>query len=97
MARLLLIAVVARLIWGVAGAMSFLNPPSYSNLKGNFSKAITYKLGQVVNVIWTPADPGKAASLVLWQLDNRTGVFFGDMEYLTRMFKLPITHMLFDD
>lgn len=84
MLRVFMIALVARMMVGVSGLMSFLNPPSHSNLEGDLSKAVSYKAGQVINVVWTPADQGQAASVVLWQLDNETGVYFGDLEYLTR-------------
>jgi hypothetical protein len=84
MVRFAMLALVATITSSVTNAMKFLNPPTYSNLKGDFSKAVTLKQGSVINVMWSPAEPGQGISLVLWQLDNKTGVYFGDLEYLTR-------------
>ncbi len=93
MARLLLIALVARLIVCATATMSFINPPSHSNTNGDFSNAITYKQGQVVNVVSTPADPGHDSSVVLYQLNNKTGQYFGAWEYVTRMFTVQTFHL----
>jgi hypothetical protein len=66
----------------VSGLMQFINPPP-SGATQDFSNSETYKVGNTVNVAWTPAESGNAASLVLYQLDSN-GLWFGDMEYLTR-------------
>jgi hypothetical protein len=81
MPRLVLALVIG---WAtiVSGLMQFINPPPFGTT-GDFSSSETYNIGSTVNVAWTPADSGKAASLVLYQLDS-DGVWFGDMEYLTR-------------
>jgi hypothetical protein len=85
MVHFVVLALVVTLTSSLANAMKFLNPPTYSNLRGDFSKAVTLKQGSIINVMWSPAEQGQGISLVLWQLDNKTGVYFGDMEYLTRM------------
>jgi hypothetical protein len=76
------LALVVGWITIVSGLMQFINPPPFGST-GDFSNSETYTIGSTVNIAWTPAESGKAASLVLYQLDSE-GVWFGDMEYLTR-------------
>jgi hypothetical protein len=76
------LALVVAWVTTVSGLMQFINPPPFGT-KGDFSNTETYNVGSTVNVAWTPAESGKAASLVLYQLDSN-GLWFGDMEYLTR-------------
>lgn len=68
-----------------AQSMKFVNPPperSETNV-ANFPK---FQQGSTVTVRWTKGPADKAMSLTLWQLDQQTMKFFGDMEYLSQNF-----------
>ena len=84
MARLIALALIAGLVTGVSGVMTFINPPPFGR-RGDFSDSDTYRQGSLVNVAWTPGEEGGGASLVLYQLNDTDGQWFGDMEYLTSM------------
>ncbi|KAH7074381.1 hypothetical protein BKA63DRAFT_512940 [Paraphoma chrysanthemicola] len=77
------LALVAGWVLNVSALMQFINPAPFGRPR-DFSNSETFNVGSTVNVAWTPAESGKAASLVLWQLDNTTAQWFGDMEYLTQ-------------
>ncbi|EHA54341.1 hypothetical protein MGG_01243 [Pyricularia oryzae 70-15] len=72
---------------GVASAQSmvFINPPPQGSEPNpdNFPK---FQQGSTVTVRWTKGPAGKAMSLTLWQLDQKTMQFFGDIEYLSQNF-----------
>jgi hypothetical protein len=82
------LALVAGWASSVSGLMQFINPPPFGAMR-DFSNSETYSVGSTLNVAWTPAESGKAASLVLYQLDSN-GLWFGDMEYLTRRYTLNL-------
>ncbi len=89
MVRIILLPAFGALIASVSGRLEFLNPAPFGK-RGDFSNSETYTQGSTVNVAWTGSEPGKGASLVLWQLDEE-GDWFGDMEYLTRKKTICIT------
>jgi hypothetical protein len=84
MARLVACAVVTGLIARVSGLMEFINPPPFGTI-GDLSNSPKYEEGETVNVVWTPGEEGGAVSLCLYQQNETDGMWFGDMEYLTRM------------
>lgn len=89
MARMSL-ALVAGWITNVMALMSFINPPPSGPIR-DLSNSETYTVGTTFNIVWTPPESGKGVSLVLWQLNSTTALWFGDMEYLTRT-----NHILFN-
>ncbi|TLS27861.1 hypothetical protein PpBr36_00744 [Pyricularia pennisetigena] len=68
-----------------AQSMKFINPPPQGSEPNpaNFPK---FQQGSTVTVRWTKGPAGKAMSLTLWQLDQNTMQFFGDLEYLSQNF-----------
>ncbi|KAH8730316.1 hypothetical protein GQ44DRAFT_607070 [Phaeosphaeriaceae sp. PMI808] len=83
MFRLATFAVMAWLLTGVSCLMEFINPPP-SGKMGDFSGNPIYAEGSTVNIAWTKGEENKGASLVLYQLNETDGRWFGDMEYLTQ-------------
>jgi hypothetical protein len=83
MARVAACAFVAGLFTSVLGLMEFINPPPFGEI-GDMSNSDTYRVGNTVNVAWTPGDEGGGVSLCLYQQNETDGMWFGDMEYLTR-------------
>ncbi|KAK4140971.1 uncharacterized protein C8A04DRAFT_31518 [Dichotomopilus funicola] len=64
--------------------MTFINPPP-GNHQHDFGDSPMYQVGSVVDIAWTPANsPGVQTSLTLWQLNETTGVYIGDQEYISR-------------
>jgi hypothetical protein len=76
-------AVVSGLLAHVSGLMEFINPPPFGEI-GDMSNSPKYEIGDTVNVVWTPGEKGGAVSLCLYQQNETDGMWFGDMEYLTR-------------
>jgi hypothetical protein len=78
-----------QVLWGLLpltfAGMEFINPPPEGSV-GDFKKIPAYEIGSVVKVAWTPGPEGSQTSLSLWQLDANTAEFFGNMEYISRMF-----------
>ncbi|KAH7355734.1 hypothetical protein BKA66DRAFT_429698 [Pyrenochaeta sp. MPI-SDFR-AT-0127] len=83
MFRLATFAFVAWLLTSVSCLMEFINPPPFEKT-GDFSGNPTYAEGSTVNIAWTKGEENKGASLVLYQLNETDGQWFGDMEYLTQ-------------
>lgn len=83
MARLEACILVTGLLTCVSGLMEFINPPPFGTV-GDMSNSPKYSVGDLVNVIWTPGEEGGAVSLCLYQQNETDGMWFGDMEYLTR-------------
>jgi hypothetical protein len=83
MVRLAACAVVSGLLARVSGLMEFINPPPFGEI-GDMSNSPKYEIGDTVNVVWTPGEKGGAVSLCLYQQNETDGMWFGDMEYLTR-------------
>jgi hypothetical protein len=65
--NMLLMGLALVVAWAttVSGLMQLINPPPFGT-KGEFSDSETYNVGSTVNVAWTSAESGKAASLVLY-------------------------------
>ena len=84
MARLAACILVAILSARVYGIMEFINPPLFEKT-GDFNNSPTYDEGTTVNIAWTRGEEGKGVSLCLYQQNETDGMWFGDMEYLTRM------------
>jgi hypothetical protein len=76
-------APVVWLLTGVSCRMEFINPPPFGT-KGDFSQNPIYVEDSTVNIAWTEGEKELGASLVLYQLNETDGQWFGEMEYLTR-------------
>lgn len=83
MVRLAACVLVTALFARVSGLMEFINPPPFGTV-GDMSNSPKYEVGDLLNVVWTPGEEGGAVSLCLYQQNETDGVWFGDMEYLTR-------------
>ncbi|KAI6354895.1 hypothetical protein MCOR25_008432 [Pyricularia grisea] len=68
-----------------AQSMQFINPPPQGS-EPNAANFPKFQQGSTVTVRWTKGPAGKAMSLTLWQLDQKTMQFFGDIEYLSQNF-----------
>ncbi|KAF1355937.1 hypothetical protein EJ07DRAFT_157928 [Lizonia empirigonia] len=83
MARLVAFVLLGCLLTGVSCLVQFINPPPFGQI-GDFSGNPTYAAGSTVNIAWTNVEEGKGVSIVLYQLNETNGQWFGDMEYLTQ-------------
>lgn len=83
MSRLVALLLLSVLWTHVSCLISFINPPPFGK-SGDFSENPTYPVGSTVNVAWQGGEDGKGVSIVLYQLNQTNGQWFGDMEYLAR-------------
>ncbi|KAF1961884.1 hypothetical protein CC80DRAFT_401419 [Byssothecium circinans] len=83
MVRLTTAAPVAWMLTGVSCLMEFINPAPFTEIS-KFKDNPVYVKGSTVNIAWTGGEENEGASLVLYQLNNTDGIWFGDMEYLTQ-------------
>jgi hypothetical protein len=83
MSRLVTLALLSCLLTRVSCLISFINPPPFGT-GGDFSGNPTYGVGSIVNIAWQGGEDGVGVSIVLYQLNQTNGQWFGDMEYLTR-------------
>lgn len=83
MSRLVALVLLSCLLTHVSCLISFINPPPFGT-KGDFSENPTFAVGSTVNVAWQGGEDGVGVSIVLYQLNQTDGQWFGDMEYLTR-------------
>lgn len=81
------LAVLAGCVSLAMGRMKFINPPE-AGRRGDFSQNPSYPYGSVVALAWTEAADNAATSLTLWQVNQNDGAFLGNMEYITREWKL---------
>ena len=83
MSRLVAFVFLGFLLTGASCIIQFINPPPFGPPR-DFSSNPTYASGSTVDVVWTGVEEGKRVSIVLYQLNETDGQWFGDMEYLTR-------------
>jgi len=77
----------------VSSRLEFINPPPFGT-EGDFSSNPIYTEDSTINIAWKKGAKERAASLVLYQLNETDGVFFGEMEYLT-LIAFSIEHCVF--